>query len=280
MYKLGLIGYPIQHSLSPWIHERLLQKAELQGEYRLFEITPEDDFKEKVLELKEKQLDGFNVTVPYKEKIIPYLNDMDDIAKEMQAVNTVVNENGRWVGYNTDGIGYVRSLENAYPDLFEHLNRKIMILGAGGAARGIYYTLTKFGFAQIDIANRTQEKAEDIAKLGKDNTKTKIFTIEEASRHLDEYDLIIQTTSIGMKSVDLKPIVQLNRLNPETIMSDIVYQPLKTQILQDAERLGARILLGHTMLLYQAQYAFEIWTGMCPDVKEMEHELLAVMEGR
>ena len=280
MYELGLIGYPIQHSLSPWIHERLLRKAQLQGKYRLFEITPEDDFEQKVLGLKEKELNGFNVTVPYKEKIIPYLDELDDIAKEMQAVNTVVRENGRWIGYNTDGIGYVRSLEKAYPDFFERLDRKIMILGAGGAARGIYYALTKFGFTQIDIANRTKEKAEDIAKLGKDKSTTTIFTIEETSKILQEYDLIIQTTSIGMKSVDLKPIVQLNQLKNGTIMSDIVYQPIKTQILQDAEGLGARILLGHTMLLYQAQYAFEIWTGKCPDVKEMEQELLAVLEGR
>lgn len=280
MYKLGLIGYPIRHSLSPWIHERLLQKAQLQGEYRLFEITPEDDFEQKVSELKENKLDGFNVTVPYKEKILPYLDEMDDIAKEMQAVNTIVRENGRWIGYNTDGIGYVRSLENAYPDFFECLDRKIMILGAGGAARGIYYALTKFGFTQIDIANRTKEKAEDIAKLGKDNSKTTVYTIEEAGRVLEKYDLIIQTTSIGMKNIDLKPVVQLKQLKDDAIMSDIVYQPIKTQILQDAERLGSRILLGHTMLLYQAQYAFEIWTAKCPDVKEMEHELLAVLEGR
>ncbi|MCF3941833.1 shikimate dehydrogenase [Oceanobacillus alkalisoli] len=280
MYKLGLIGYPIQHSLSPWIHERLLQKAQLQGEYRLFEITPEDDFEQKVMELKEKELDGFNVTVPYKEKIIPFLDELDDIAKEMQAVNTVVRVDERWIGYNTDGIGYVRSLESAYPTFFEQLDRKVMILGAGGASRGIYYALTKFGVTQIDIANRTKEKAEDIAKLGKDKSKTNIFTIEEASKVLKEYDLIIQTTSMGMKSVDLKPIVQLKQLKSGAIMSDIVYQPIKTQILQDAERLGARILLGHTMLLYQAQYAFEIWTGKRPEVIEMEHELLAVLEGR
>lgn len=280
MYKLGLIGYPIQHSSSPWIHRNLLEKAGVNGSYDLFEINPEDDFSEKVAQLKAKQLDGFNVTVPYKEKIIPYLDELDSVAEAMQAVNTVVLRNGKWIGYNTDGNGYLRSLKSAYPDFFQDLNKNILMIGAGGAARALYYALHEKGFQRIDIANRTLEKAEDIAKLGNTNSSTTIYSIEEASQRLHQYDLVIQTTSVGMKSIDPKPIVKIEQLKPEAIISDIVYQPIETEFLKSAKEHGARLLFGHTMLLYQAQAAFEIWTGKNIDVKLMENELLTMLEGR
>lgn len=280
MYQLGLIGYPIQHSLSPWIHHRLLDNAGLEGNYRLFEISPEEDFAEKIQELKSKEIKGFNVTVPYKQKIIPYLDGLDSTAEEMHAVNTVIHKNGKWYGYNTDGIGYLRSLEHAYPDFFNDLKNKVLILGAGGAARALFYALSQKGFVNIDIANRTLKKAEDIAQLGNNNSNTNVFTIEKANECLHNYDLIIQTTSVGMKSFGLKPIVTIERLKKDAIVSDIVYQPIVTKFLQDAEEHGARLLFGHTMLLYQAQYAFEIWTNKRIDLKDMENELLAILEGR
>ncbi len=280
MYEFRLIGYPIQHSLSPWIHRKLLERSGLTGNYRLYEITPDDDFGEKIIQLMDAEVDGFNVTVPYKQKIIPYLDELDPVSKEMEAVNTVLRKDGKWIGYNTDGIGYLRSLDSAVPDFFHNFDKNILIIGAGGAARAIYYALVDKGFSEVDIANRTKEKAVDIAKLGKTDTNTVVYSIEEARERLQYYDLIIQTTSVGMKSISLEPIINIDELKHHAIVSDIVYQPIRTQFLQDAKKQGARLVFGHTMLLYQAQYSFEIWTGERVDVTGLEQKLFQILEGR
>lgn len=280
MYQLKLIGYPIEHSLSPWIHRQLLEKAGLNGNYQLFEITPEDDFELRLQELKQADVAGFNITVPYKQKIIPYLDELDSVAEEMQAVNTVAYRDGKWSGFNTDGAGYLRSLETAYPDFSESLDKRILILGAGGAARAVYYALHARGFTNIDLANRTLEKAEDIAKMGNANSKTAILNLHEAEKNLLHYDLIIHTTSVGMKHMNPEPLISIKELKPEAIVSDIVYQPIKTQLLLEAEKHQARLLYGHAMLLYQAQAAFEIWTKQRIDVSQMEKDLLEILEGR
>lgn len=281
MYQLGLIGYPIKHSLSPWIHEEFLKKSELEGTYSLIEINPDHSFQEAVTELKNSNIDGFNITVPYKQTIIPYLDVLDSSAEKVGAVNTVVNRGGKWIGYNTDGIGYVRSLEGAYPNLFvgNKSDKRILIIGAGGAARGIYYALLTNGFDQIDIANRTAKSALDIAKLKEDSTKTNVLTLEEAEASIKQYDVIIQTTSVGMRPDTKASIVALTTLKEASIVSDIVYQPLETAMLQQAESLGAEIHYGHTMLLYQAQYAFEIWTSKQVELGNMEDELKRILEG-
>src|SRR5690625_1592893 len=126
-YQLGLIGYPIQHSLSPWIHETFLQRTDQKGNYSLIEIDPKMSFASEVETLRERNLHGFNVTVPYKEKIIPYLQDIDDQAKQIGAVNTVLCKNGKWIGYNTDGIGYIRSLQHKYPEIKKDKGKKKII---------------------------------------------------------------------------------------------------------------------------------------------------------
>lgn len=280
--QFQLIGYPIQHSLSPWIHERFLSKANLQGTYEINEIEPQHSFEEKIMEMKNnKELNGFNVTVPYKQKIIPYLDSLDKNAKTLGAVNTVLNKDGKWIGYNTDSIGYVRALETKYPELTkERKSKHVLILGAGGAARGIYCGLDFAGYVNIDIANRTTEKAWEIAELRSELTNTDILTLKEAENNLLKYDIIIQTTSVGMKPTTENTIIHLNSIKKDVIVSDIVYQPIKTKFLKEAENLGARIHYGHTMLLYQGLYAFEIWTGLSVDINNMDEELQQVLEGR
>lgn len=280
MYQLGLIGYPIKHSLSPWIHEHFLKKTNLSGSYDIIEISLEENFSERIQQLRDQQIDGFNITVPYKQTIIPYLDELDANAKRIGAVNTVVLKDGKWIGYNTDGIGYVRSLEEAYPELFTNKSSRVLLLGAGGAARGIYDALTTSGFTYVDLANRTLSSAEEIAELKLPHTKTKTFTLQEAEARLAEYDVIIQTTSVGMKPHIDKMVISLNHLKPETIVSDIVYQPLETTFLKTAQAKGAKIHYGHTMLLYQAQYAFEIWTNQQVEVGDMDEQLKSILEGR
>lgn len=280
MYQLGLIGYPIKHSLSPWIHEHFLKKTNLSGSYDIIEISLEENFSERIQQLRDQQIDGFNITVPYKQTIIPYLDELDANAKRIGAVNTVVLKDGKWIGYNTDGIGYVRSLEEAYPELFTNKSSRVLLLGAGGAARGIYDALTTSGFTYVDLANRTLSSAEEIAELKLPHTKTKTFTLQEAEARLAEYDVIIQTTSVGMKPHIDKMVISLDHLKPETIVSDIVYQPLETTFLKTAQAKGAKIHYGHTMLLYQAQYAFEIWTNQQVEVGDMDEQLKSILEGR
>src|SRR5699024_1744938 len=152
--------------------------------------------------------------------------------------------------------------------------------GAGGAARGIFHAITQEGFAQVDLANRTEQSALEIAKLNNNTAKTSVLTLNQAEENLNKYDLIIQTTSVGMKPNENQVIISLNQLKSEAIASDIVYQPLLTTFLKNAQKNGAQIHFGHTMLLYQAQYAFEIWTEKLVDASEMETTLKDILEGR
>ena len=278
-YQLGLIGYPIKHSLSPWIHEKFLKRTNNEGTYSLIEIDSNTSFSSEIETLKGKNLHGFNVTVPYKETIMQYLNDIDEQAKQIGAVNTVLCKNGEWIGYNTDGIGYVRSLQHHFPDLKKDNGKNILILGAGGAAKGIYAALLNHEFQNITIANRTVEKANAILKKQRSEGHHKAITLNEAENNIRLYDVIIQTTSVGMKPKEMETILNLRNIKENVIVSDIVYQPLYTSFLRKAKSLGARIHFGHTMLLFQAQYAFEIWTKQTPNVAEMDKELQNILEG-
>src|SRR5699024_3860194 len=276
-YLFGLIGYPIKHSLSPWIHTQFMEKTNITGSYEIFEIDLNTDFKQAIAELRERNINGFNITVPYKEKIISELDSLDDQAKRIGAVNTVLNYKGQLIGYNTDGLGYVKSLEMAYPKI-KTTDIKILLLGAGGAARGIYNGLKGSGYLNIDIANRIIEKAEEIKKTFTKG-ETKVMSLQAAEQVLDQYDLIVQTTSVGMKPNVAEEIVNLNKLKPNVIVSDIVYQPMMTQFLKSAQEKGAQIHTGHTMLLYQAQLAFNIWKETQVDVGNMDKKSEKILEG-
>ena len=275
-FTFGLIGYPIKHSLSPWIHEQLLNRTNQEGTYTIFEINPEDSFADELDKLRQQNLDGFNVTVPYKEAIIAYLDEVDAYAQKIGAVNTVLCKDGKWIGYNTDGLGYVRALESKYPAITADKEKKILVLGAGGAAKGIYHALIESGYEQITVANRTLDKA---IALTNQKEASKATTIEKAAQAITMYDIIIQTSSVGMKPNANDVIIEFRELKQEVIVSDIVYQPLMTKMLQNASALDANIHFGHTMLLYQAQYAYEIWTGIEPNMDQLDEALQQVLEG-
>src|SRR5690625_3900107 len=196
MYTFGLIGYPIKHSLSPWIHENFLKQTGLNGTYSIIEINPNDSFAEAVKRLRASDLDGFNVTVPFKEKIIAYLDEIDEQAERIGAVNTVLCKDGKWIGYNTDGIGYLRALHHKYPELANNKTINVLLLGAGGAAKGILHALLHHGYTNISIANRSLERAETLALA---NKKIKVVSLDEAEADVYTFGLIIQTTSVGMK---------------------------------------------------------------------------------
>ncbi|WP_018931523.1 shikimate dehydrogenase [Gracilibacillus lacisalsi] len=277
LYKLGLIGHPISHSLSPWIHKQFLDLAEVDGEYKLYEGDHEA-LPEVLKHLKEIGIDGFNVTVPYKQVIVDYLDEIDKDAEILRAVNTVVNIDGKWKGYSTDGEGYVRSLKEPYPNLLNH-ETTVLLLGAGGAARGIYRALMGQGVDTIDIANRSHDKAKDLLSLRLGDVNSNVLSYQKAEEQLAKYDLIVQTTSVGMKPNVEDQVIQLDQINKDAVVSDIVYQPITTQLLHDASERGAHIHHGHAMLLYQGQLAFEKWTGNNLDVAYLVDKLENKLRG-
>ncbi|MFQ3542700.1 shikimate dehydrogenase [Halobacillus rhizosphaerae] len=277
MLQLGLIGYPVGHSLSPWIHNRLLAQSGLEGEYQLLEIKPEN-FHQEIQKLKKSSLNGFNITIPYKEKILPYLDETDEAANHLGAVNTVKVENGRWIGYNTDGIGYVHSIKNRFPDL-SFPDTRVLILGSGGAARGIFFALADAGCLKIDLANRTVDKAAALIEELNLKVKSSALNLEDAALQLANYDFVVQTTSVGMNPDTDAQIISLDNLKENVIVSDIVYRPMETQFLLEAERKKARLHFGHEMLWQQAVYSFQVWTNKKLETSQMMQEFEDKLKG-
>ncbi|SET65537.1 shikimate dehydrogenase [Salinibacillus kushneri] len=276
-YLLGVIGNPIKHTLSPWIHQQFMNETSINGIYRPYEIK-EDELKESFNLFKKMNIDGFNVTIPYKETMLHYVDDLDERARSIGAVNTVVNQGGKWIGYNTDGRGYIRSLKQSYADL-DTFVKNVLLIGAGGAARGIYDALNQESFPVVDIANRTRERAEGLLDSKENHVETSIYSLKEAQQNLQQYDLIIQTTSMGMTPNNRMMPIDLQNIKENTIVSDIIYNPIETSLLQTARKKGARIHYGHGMLLHQAALAFELWTGKTIDPNHILHELEQKLKG-
>jgi len=271
----AVIGDPIAHSMSPAMHNDLFQANEIDAHYLPLHVKGEN-LEAAVKGFKAIEIAGFNVTVPHKEAIIPLLDRIDPLAKAIGAVNTVVNENGELVGYNTDGSGYVEGL-NRELDLIE--DQKVLMIGAGGAARAIYFTMSKQGVKRIDICNRTVSKAEALIKECPYPVPSHALSIQEAEEALGEYDLIIQTTPKGMLPAIGELPISLHNLNSNAFVSDIIYNPLETKILRDAKKKGARIQNGLDMFVFQGALAFEKWTGIFPDTNRMKEIVLKQLGG-
>ncbi|MGG3841877.1 shikimate dehydrogenase [Anoxybacillus kestanbolensis] len=273
MKLFGLIGCPVHHSLSPLMHNDAFQTLHIDAHYHAFHVEPHM-LKEAVQGLKALQCAGFNVTIPHKTAVMEYMDELDETAKQMGAVNTVVNERGKWVGYNTDGEGFVRAL-------CEQMNvqlcgARILLVGAGGAARGIYFALLQHHVSAVDVCNRTTGKAEAFIK----KEKSDVYSLEEGEERLAEYDIVINTTSVGMyPHVEAMPI-SLRNLKKDTIVSDIIYNPLMTKWLQEAKEKGARVQNGVGMFVYQGALAFEKWTGIFPNTKRMEQLVIQKLGGK
>lgn len=277
MKKLfGVIGDPIGHSMSPVMHNDAFAASGVDACYLPFHVT-KDNLSDAVKGMKAIGVQGFNVTIPHKTAIIPLLDEVDPLASVIGAVNTVVLEKGRFKGYNTDGLGYVRALREAYPGSIE--DQQVLIIGAGGAARGIYYTLASEKVNKIDVANRTLEKAKQLSDACPYPVNGLSLTLEAAAAQLEQYDIIIQTTSIGMApDIDKKPI-SLDRLKQGAFVSDIIYNPLQTELLKESKERRANTQNGIQMFVNQGALAFEKWTGVFPDVKRMEELVLKQLGG-
>ncbi|MEH7130000.1 shikimate dehydrogenase [Neobacillus drentensis] len=277
MKKLfAVLGNPIGHSMSPVMLNDLFSYYNIDAVYLPFQVE-DADLHDAVKGLKALGVGGFNVTVPHKSNIIPFLDGIDELAANIGAVNTVVNENGQLIGYNTDGPGFLKGLNAFLPKIAD---QKILIIGAGGAARAIYFTLAKESPNVLNIANRTIERAEELIKDCPYSVSSSAISFNEASRSMEEYDLVIQTTLIGMSpKIGVKPVELIN-IRKQTFFCDIIYNPLETQFLQEARIHGANIQNGLDMFVYQGALAFEKWTGIFPDVERMRDNVLKQLGGR
>lgn len=262
----AVIGDPIAHSRSPEMHTRWLDEEKIDASYIPIHLTKEQ-LAEGVNSLRLLGCSGWNVTVPHKEAIIPLLDAIDPLAEKMQAVNTVVRQaDGTLKGYNTDGLGYVRSLEERFPEISKE--SRVLIIGAGGAAKGIAFAMKQEGYSSITITNRTMERAETLAQsLGK-----QAMTLDEASEQLDSFDILIQTTSVGMQhSIQGVPL-DLANLRSDAIVTDIIYTPKETEFLRLARQKGAKTMNGLGMFIHQGALAFSYWTNRYPDAQSLMNE--------
>jgi len=256
---VGLIGHPVKHSLSPKLHNMIYRYLELDMVYLAFDVI-EQELSKAVEGLSALGFIGFNVTIPYKEKIIPLLDELDKTAAAIGAVNTVKIEGKKLIGYNTDGIGFLDSLVKR--DIYCK-NKIVTILGAGGSARAIGMYLSKEEPQQIIIYNRTYSRAESLANDINEFAGKQIC--RAAYEIPQKVDIIINTTPVGMWPNTQGNLLQGYSLDPKTIVCDIVYNPEMTQMLSYAQSRGCIIVGGKDMLIGQGIRAIEIWTGKAID---------------
>lgn len=269
--KAGVVGYPVKHSLSPKLHRYWLKQCAIEGaDYVHLEIEP-NRFEEEIRALSSKGFVGFNVTVPYKEKIIPLVDEIKPVAKIMGAVNTVFIEKERLVGTNTDAFGFIENIRQTEPD-FDFTAGPAVVLGAGGAAKAVVFGLLEAGVPKVIITNRTAHKSEAIKERFNSMGTIDICDWDKKEEVLQEAHLLVNSTSLGMEG--MAPLeLRVDGLPKTALVTDIVYKPLKTPLLCDAESQGNRIVDGLGMLCYQAMAGFRGWFGgeptVTPDLREM-----------
>lgn len=272
----AVIGDPIRHSKSPLMQNAALNSCQIDAVYTAFHVKPEQ-LQACVEGMRALGIQGMNVTIPHKEQVMKLLDELDHSAQVIGAVNTIVNDNGRLIGYNTDGMGYVRSLkEETGVDL---QSSRILMIGAGGAARGLAYALLNEGCEQLTIANRTLERAHAIAAELQAFGSIQVAQLEDGRPDIlpEEVDVVINTTSVGMHpAVEISPMDK-SWLRSSMIVSDIIYNPLMTQLLHDAEEIGAVTHSGLGMFVYQGAIAFELWTGQQAPVHVMREAVLQAL---
>ena len=261
--RVGIIGFPVAHSLSPKIHNAALQSLGLDISYELWK-TSEENLDQRIEMLRAPDILGANVTVPFKQKIIPFLDDLEGFAKEIGAVNTIIKRNGLLIGKNTDAEGFVIPLEKELNKLqLDFSQVRTLLIGAGGASRAIAFALAKAGIPNITIMNRTLESAKELAhSLSLFSAQINVDAYATISS-LEGFNCIINATSIGMTG-GLNPNEQpcdLSDISSPPLVVDIVYAPEETLFLKSARDLDFPRLGGIPMLIQQAALSFELWTG-------------------
>ena len=261
MKKYFVIGNPIEHSLSPKLHNYWMKHCNINAIYEKKKLY-ENEIKNFLLNIKQEKILGANVTVPFKKKVIPYLDLLSPEAEKTQSVNTVVLNENNLVGYNTDIVGFELAIKKLN---FNLEGKEIFILGAGGVVPSIIFALQKMKVLTIKITNRTREKAE--------NLKTQFRNLEIVSWvQIPDFDVVINATSLGLKKEDIN--LNFSKAGENKLFYDVIYNPSETNFLKEAKKLNNQCENGKLMFIYQASAAFELWHGIKPPVNNDTIELL------
>lgn len=254
---ISLIGHPVEHSLSPQMHNYIYNHMGLNYVYMAFDVQPVD-IGESIKGFKALKVKGFNVTVPHKEAVMPFLDHIDPMAELVGAVNTVVSRDGMLIGYNTDGVGFMRSLEYREVDV---KNKKALILGAGGACKAVAAALAMRGVRRVTIANRTLQKAEAVAASINHHIAAIAYAISlDDIMQLERPDILVNTTPLGMwPYTDGCPMPDECDLSGIELVYDLIYNPEQTLLMKKAVDSGCRAMNGLDMLIWQAIEAIRIW---------------------
>ena len=267
---VGLIGHPVEHSFSPPMHNAAFKALGMDYAYVAFDVDPLN-LKSAIDGAKSLNIRGFNVTIPHKIDVMKHLDEIDEVAALIGAVNTIDFENMKC--YNTDGIGAVKAIE----EVTSIKNRNVVVAGAGGASRAISFYIAKYGADSLTILNRNVEKADNLAKdVSSSNliNDVKSDSMSEINSHVADADILIDTTPIGMHpNVDAEPIVLADNMHDDLVVFDAVYNPNDTVLIKEAVKAGAKPVYGIKMLLYQGAESFRIWTGRDAPVDVMEDAL-------
>ncbi|MBR6994325.1 MAG: shikimate dehydrogenase [Methanobrevibacter sp.] len=267
---VGLIGHPVEHSFSPPMHNEAFDELGMDYAYVAFDVNPAD-LQTAIEGAKSLNIKGFNVTIPHKIEVMQFLNEIDEVAGLIGAVNTIDFKNIK--GYNTDGIGAVRAIE----EVTSIKNKNVVVAGAGGASRAISFYLAKYGAESMAILNRNVEKAQglaaDVSQSGLIGD-IKADSISEIRNYLKDADILVDTTPIGMHpNISDEPIAFAEDMDEDLVVFDAVYNPNVTVLLKEAIKAGAKPVYGIKMLLYQGAESFKIWTGRDAPVDVMEKAL-------
>jgi shikimate dehydrogenase len=274
-----IIGHPIEHSLSPLMHNALFQDLKLDYAYLAFDVHPYN-LKAAFEGIRALNLEGANITIPHKQMSLKYMDILDPLVKEIGALNTVKNENGKLIGRNTDALGARKALDDAN---FNLKRKNVVVLGAGGAARAICYAI-KEEIEELIIMNRTYSNAKQLAIDLEKNSglSIKVFDLRDSSivNLIQSTDILINTTPLGMFPDVGKSPIPKQALNEHLNVFDIIYNPLETQLLKDASDKGCKTLGGIDMLINQGALAFEWWTSKKPDLKFIKKKLIEFLEDK
>jgi shikimate dehydrogenase len=255
----GVVGYPLSHSLSPRMHNAAFLASGLNAVYLAFETRDIDGC---LKGMKALGIKGMSVTLPHKSAVIPLLDEVDGLAKRIGAVNTIVNNNGRLIGYNTDALGALKSFQ----DVVDLTGMKCLLIGAGGAARAIGFILKEEG-VHLTIANRSPERGTELA-----TSLQSPFVPLKDIRRIDE-DILIQTTPVGMYPHKDQCLIPEHLLTESMVVMDIIYNPPETRLLKIARKKGCRIINGLGMFIYQGAEQFRLWTGVNPPISAMKQSV-------
>jgi shikimate dehydrogenase len=273
---VGVIGWPVKHSLSPPMHNAAFAALGLDWVYVPFEVAPEA-VAEALAGMRALGIRGLNVTIPHKAAVAGLVDERDDMAAALEAVNTVHNRDGRLVGYNTDGPGFLRSLQEAGHGV---RGKSVALIGAGGSARSVAYAVAREGAASLSIVARKIAQARDLAdmvrrRVGREQVMAAGLELPEAQARVHEADIVVDSTPVGMHPhAEVAPVVPASWLREGQVVCDLTYNPLETTLLRAARSRGAQTVAGTGMLVHQGAVAFEIWTGQPAPVSVMREALL------